>query len=231
VALDLDQLRRRVRADPGSHYFLGLADALLRAGEGAEALAVLEAGLAVHPGHLAASVAKARCLVALGRRLDAWATLEPVLRRDPAHLVAANLAVEIWLAEGAVGRARAALERYAPLGSADPDLRRLESRLADLEGAIAGEGGGAGTWGGAGDDEPCESARAGDPRARDPVEDGDPIVTVTLGNLYLAQGHRAEAERIFRRILRDDPDHAAARQALARALGAAKTPGAGRQDI
>ena len=55
-------------------------------------------------------------------------------------------------------------------------------------------------------------------------------MTVTLGNLYLLQGHRAEAERIFRRILRTDPDNRAARQALARAL-ASGGAGGGRQDI
>ena len=54
-------------------------------------------------------------------------------------------------------------------------------------------------------------------------------MTVTLGNLYLLQGHRAEAERIFRRILRTDPDNRAARQALARVLAPGRA-GGGRQD-
>lgn len=39
--------------------------------------------------------------------------------------------------------------------------------------------------------------------------------TVTLGQLYLAQGHLEEAERIFRRVLRREPDYPAAHQALA----------------
>jgi len=218
---DLDELRRRVRADPGSRYFLGLAEELLRAGHGEEALGVLEAGLEARPGHLAASVAKARCLVGLGRRLDGWAALEPILARDPAHLVAAKLAVEIWLGEGVLDRARAALERYGPLGTADPDLRRFQERMAELE---AKEG--AAATGAAAKTAPPPG---GTPEAT--PDDGDELVTVTLGNLYLLQGHRADAVRIFQRILRADPDNAAARQALARALGSSSAPAAARQDI
>jgi predicted Zn-dependent protease len=203
----LDVLRRRVRDDPGSRYFLGLAEELMRLGERDEALQVLEAGLAARPGQVGATVAKARCLIELGRPLEGWAALEPVLRRDPTHLVASKLAVELWLRVGDLEQARASLERYAPLGAADPELVRFESRLGELE----------------------ETRRVATSTPADAPIGDDELVTVTLGNLYLLQGHRAEAERIFRRILRDDPDHRAARQALARAL-AVGARGA-RQDV
>jgi predicted Zn-dependent protease len=205
----LEDLRRRVREDPGSRLFLGLAEELLRRGEREEALGVLEAGLAVRPGQIAATVAKARCLIELERPLEAWAVLDPVLQRDPTHLVAAKLAVELWLRVGDLERARESLDHYAPLGAADPDLVRLETRLRELE-----------------------ATRPAKAPAASPVEApaDDELVTVTLGNLYLLQGHRAEAERIFRRILRTDPDNHAARQALARALASGGS-GGGRQDI
>lgn len=38
--------------------------------------------------------------------------------------------------------------------------------------------------------------------------------TVTLGELYLAQGHRREAGEIFEQILRADPDNRRAREGL-----------------
>lgn len=44
----------------------------------------------------------------------------------------------------------------------------------------------------------------------------EPVATVTLGEIYLRQGHREEAERIFREVLRREPDSAAAHEALAR---------------
>jgi predicted Zn-dependent protease len=188
AAPTIEELREKVRADPGSRYFLGLAEALLRAGEREEALRVLEAGLAARPGQVAATVAKAKCLLELGRPGDAWGALEPLLERDPAHLVAAKLAVEAFVALGDARRARECLARYAALNAADPDLDGLEGRVARLEREAA-------------------------------AEDGE-LVTVTLGRLYLAQGHRAEAERIFRRVLRADPENAAAREALL-GLGAA----------
>jgi hypothetical protein len=42
---------------------------------------------------------------------------------------------------------------------------------------------------------------------------------VTLGELYLRQGHRQEAERIFRLVAEREPDNAAARAALGRLAG------------
>ena len=187
---------------------------------------MLEAGLAARPGQVAATVAKARCLIELERPLEAWEALEPVLRRDPAHLVASKLAVELWLRVGDLERARASLERYTPLGAADPDLIRFKTRLRELE---ATSGAGATAPPGDRDGRLDRSRAAAGRRAAAPAED-DELVTVTLGNLYLLQGHRAEAERIFRRILRTDPDNRAARQALARVLAPGAAAG-GRQDI
>lgn len=47
-------------------------------------------------------------------------------------------------------------------------------------------------------------------------EPAEPIATVTLGELYLRQGHRDEAERIFHEVLRREPGNAAAQQAVER---------------
>lgn len=44
----------------------------------------------------------------------------------------------------------------------------------------------------------------------------EPVATVTLGEIYLRQGHQEEAEGIFREVLRREPDNAAAHEALAR---------------
>jgi predicted Zn-dependent protease len=222
----LEELRRRVSADPGSRLFLGLAEELLRRGEREEALRVLEAGLAARPGQVAATVAKARCLIELERPLEAWEALDPVLRRDPTHLVASKLAVELWLRVGDLDQARAALDRYSPLSAADPDLARLKNRLRELV-AIRAERSSPTDAIVA----PASTAPEPSPAAPpDALAADDELVTVTLGNLYLLQGHRAEAERIFRRILRTDPDNRAARQALARAL-ASGGAGGGRQDV
>jgi tetratricopeptide (TPR) repeat protein len=44
----------------------------------------------------------------------------------------------------------------------------------------------------------------------------EPVATATLGELYLRQGYPAEAERIFRDVLRREPESAAALEGIAR---------------
>lgn len=55
------------------------------------------------------------------------------------------------------------------------------------------------------------------PPAPEPVaaEPQPELATATLGQLYLRQGHRAEAERIFREVLAREPESPAARAGLA----------------
>lgn len=48
------------------------------------------------------------------------------------------------------------------------------------------------------------------------VPEARPMATVTLGELYLRQGHLGEAVRIFEEVLRREPDSDAAREGLAR---------------
>ncbi|MCY3966777.1 MAG: tetratricopeptide repeat protein [Acidobacteria bacterium] len=55
-----------------------------------------------------------------------------------------------------------------------------------------------------------------------------PTPTVTLGELYLAQGHRREAAEIFERVLRADPANRRAREGL-EGLRAKSRPAAARR--
>jgi len=54
------------------------------------------------------------------------------------------------------------------------------------------------------------------PPAAPAIEEPERAATVTLGDLYLRQGHLAEAEGIFREVLHREPDNAAAHAGLAR---------------
>ena len=57
---------------------------------------------------------------------------------------------------------------------------------------------------------------------------GSPLATPTLGELYLAQGHRREAAEIFQRVLEADPKNQRAREGLERIRGVRKpAPAAG----
>lgn len=207
MAWGLGELRRRTRNDPSGRYLLALAEELLRRGEAGEALATLDRRLQDHPGHIAARVAKGRCLVDLGRSHEALALFDQVLSEDPVQMVAAKLRVEAAIRTGDAARASRALESYLELQPGDPAARALRSRIDALEGGRRPEA----------DRDDRDRARR---RSRE-----DELVTATLGNLYLEQGHRRQAEEIFRRILRSDPDNEAARAGLARVV-ARSTDGA-----
>ncbi|MCB1037069.1 MAG: tetratricopeptide repeat protein, partial [Acidobacteria bacterium] len=56
-----------------------------------------------------------------------------------------------------------------------------------------------------------------------PEAGAEELATVTLGNLYLDQGHREKAEKVFRKVLEREPGNAAARSALASLEEAPKT--------
>lgn len=169
------------------------AERLLAEGDPAGALLRAEAALRRRPGHLAAQILRARCLLESGRLGEADEQLSRTLAADPLHRVAARLRVEVGLREGLAGLARARLEDYRRLGAGAEEIDPLERRLEGL----------------AEDGSPAGAVGGGAPQA---------LVTVTLGNLYLSQGHRTEAAAIFRALLAANPDDEDARRGLARAV-------------
>jgi tetratricopeptide (TPR) repeat protein len=64
------------------------------------------------------------------------------------------------------------------------------------------------------------------PAAPEPPAPEPEPATVTLGDLYLRQGHVGEAEQIFQEVLRREPDNAAAREALAQVASSRVEPAA-----
>ncbi|HEY8020121.1 MAG TPA: tetratricopeptide repeat protein [Thermoanaerobaculia bacterium] len=67
--------------------------------------------------------------------------------------------------------------------------------------------------------EPAATAAPTAPAATADWPAGSGVATVTLGELYLRQGHAGEAERIFGEVLGREPDNAAAHEGLERARG------------
>ncbi|MGE0451612.1 MAG: tetratricopeptide repeat protein [Vicinamibacterales bacterium] len=126
----IDDLKRRVLADPASIAFAQLAEEYRRAGRLQDAVSTCVAGLARHPNYLSARVTLGRAWLELGQ-LDA-------ARRELAQVVAAvpdNLAAVKSLGEAcrAAGATREASEWYAAalqLAPGDPDIARIVSELA-----------------------------------------------------------------------------------------------------
>jgi hypothetical protein len=64
--------------------------------------------------------------------------------------------------------------------------------------------------------EPAAIAESEPIAASEPIVHPEPVATATLGELYLRQGYPAEAERIFREVLRREPESAVALQGIAK---------------
>ncbi len=110
----LEQLERRVKADPTSIAFAALAEEYRRAGRYPEAIEVCRSGLARHPAYLSARVTLGRALIEVGALDEARAELERVVESAPENLAAIRGLAEIHHRRGEIPEAteqyRSALE-------------------------------------------------------------------------------------------------------------------------
>ena len=84
----LEELRRRVQADPASIAFAALAEEYRRIGHYEEAIETCRVGLQRHPAYLSARVTLGRALIELGEYGAAREELETVLHSAPENLAA-----------------------------------------------------------------------------------------------------------------------------------------------
>src|SRR6476620_374421 len=105
----IEELRRRVQADPASIAFAALAEEYRRAGRYKEAIETCRTGLQRHPSYLSARVTLGRSLVEVGEFREAKEVLEHVLRAAPENLAAIRALAEIHERQG---ETPAALEQY-----------------------------------------------------------------------------------------------------------------------
>lgn len=91
----IEELRRRVLADPASIVFAQLAEEQRRAGRYLDAVEVCRAGLERYPGYLSARVTLGRALIELGELDAASQELERVLQMAPDNLAAIRGLAEI----------------------------------------------------------------------------------------------------------------------------------------
>ena len=91
----IEELRRRVLADPASVAFAALAEEYRRAGNYSEAIETCRAGLQRHPAYLSARVTLGRALIETGDYAGASAELEAVLKSAPENLAAIRAMADI----------------------------------------------------------------------------------------------------------------------------------------
>ncbi len=240
----LTDLEARWRDARTSQAGLRLAEHLHQVGDDRRAERILnevEEGLAAEPRNLSARVALGGLRLALGQAGPAARVLEQVVEHDSTHLKANKLLVEVYMELGERQRARDRLDLYRLLNEGDPEIEALEGLLVGVEAP-----GAAPPPRGNGRQRRLEvpvenpfaaltappapaAAAAADtvfelaPVAA-PAEPAEAEPTATLGDLYRAQGHREEAERIYRQVLEREPDNRRARRGLDELLAPAAPP-------
>lgn len=128
----VQELRRRVQADPASIAFAQLAEEYRRSGDAEEAVNIARAGLSHHPAYLSARVTLGRALLELGRLDDARDELTLVLNSAPDNLPAIRAMAEVHQQRGHLSDALEYYRRALRLAQFDPELESAVSRIENV---------------------------------------------------------------------------------------------------
>lgn len=130
----LDELKRNLVKEPGSHQFLALAEEYRKAGKTREMIESLERGLAHHPNYVAGHVALGRAYRQAGRPDDSLKAYLAAIKIDRENLVAIRQAADIYLEKGERVEAIKKLKLYRALSPGDREVNEkiewLDSELA-----------------------------------------------------------------------------------------------------
>ncbi|GAB4170383.1 MAG: hypothetical protein Tsb0017_13450 [Geothermobacteraceae bacterium] len=190
--------------DPRSTVFVSLAEAYRQLGMLDDALEILDKGIVHLPRFVPGYVARGRILAQKGQLADATVAFEQALAIESDNLPAIKGLARVRYRQGYTDKARALLEKGRSIKPDDPVIIKM---LASLGGDAAETA------------EPIssEAAREAEPQSEHEVESGGEqpaILTSTLAELYVRQGLLHDAARVYREILRRDPDNQKARQRL-----------------
>jgi len=134
----IEDLEKRLSADPNSKIFVQLAEEYRKAGLPEDAIATCRDGLEKHPNYFSARVALGRALLEINALEEARAEFEKVLKADPAHR---NALYNRGIALLQMGRGRDAIAAWEELLKrypADPQLQGLRARIEQVR-ATAGK--------------------------------------------------------------------------------------------
>lgn len=195
MAAAIRRYEDRVGREPTSLAFAQLADLYRKAGRARDAITLCRDGLARYPQYTTARLILAKALMAEGALDEALAEIRTILDAHPGDAQAHRLGADL---ERQRGRIDAAAEHLDAVARLDPSDRESRTLLGLLR----------------------ADPNASDASALLRVLRDDTFVTPSFGALCLEQGSLEEAALVFTRILRRDPEHAAARAGLESALRA-----------
>jgi tetratricopeptide (TPR) repeat protein len=137
----LEELKRRVEADPASIAFASLAEEFRRAARFDEAVEASRAGLRFHPTYVSARVTLGRSLMELGLLDQAERELQVVARSTPDNLAARRALGDLYWRQGVLPQALEQLRLASSLAPGDGELeevvRELEVEIASMQPELA----------------------------------------------------------------------------------------------
>jgi tetratricopeptide (TPR) repeat protein len=132
----LEELKRRVDADPASIAFASLAEEYRRAARFEEAVEASRAGLRFHPTYVSARVTLGRSLMEIGLFDQAERELQVVTRSTPDYLAARRALGDLYWRQADLGQALEQLRLASMLAPGDGELGEMVREL-ELEVAAA----------------------------------------------------------------------------------------------
>ncbi len=201
----IGKLKRLIAQDPTSPLFMALAEVYRAAGHLPEAIRILEKGVNTHGGYISARVALARAYLEVGRTEESLAMFSRALASDPGNLVAARSLAEIYLSRGERVEGIKKYKLYRALSgdrSVDEIIARIEAELAEAPKETPQPRGSGALSGHRSVDEIIAKIEAD--LAEAPKKTLQPQGRV-LADLYMAQGHPAEALAIYDELWLADP--------------------------
>jgi tetratricopeptide (TPR) repeat protein len=131
----IEELEKRLAADPNSRMFVQLAEEYRKAGMLEQAIDCCEKGLKKHPQYPSARVALGRALLEAGSFDRASAEFEAVLKQVPDNILAHKFLGETY---HRLGRFDEALKKYKVASTLSPEDTELGVRIQEVQAALSG---------------------------------------------------------------------------------------------
>jgi tetratricopeptide (TPR) repeat protein len=220
------ELSEKLRKDPASRLFVPLAEEYVKAGMLEEAIQVLVDGLKKHPQFFSARVTLGRIYADQHKFKEAKVEFEQVLKASPDNLVALKKMATIYRMEGEREQAKKCCEMLLVSNPKDAEARKLLDELtaADLRENVGSipvadapfeveRASSPTTLSAPEPPAPAAPSPAAPPQARDEDDAPEELVSPTLAQLYMRQGHYAQAVRVYDELLRREPNNETYQQA------------------
>lgn len=127
----IEELRRRIVADPASIVFAQLGEEYRRAGHYLDAVEVCRTGLERYPGYISARVTLGRALMELGELDAASRELEMVVGTAPDNLAAIRALADIHQRKRDLPGALDYFDKAQALTPSDPEIRDARASLSE----------------------------------------------------------------------------------------------------